>query len=422
VLAFDLVGSNAAVSLFERAISLPFTDRDSQLLSEEMNGRLSSFLPITDRKEFVSLTKFQLAKIYQASGQAEKAQPIIEELAAAYPDGLPSFNLSQFAGQVQAMSGARVVEKRFKQAEAKNTESARYWYDRAQYYKGRNERAEAIEAYERALKLSPLRLHKFGQYDEYDEWRRVVFLSYIDFLNTPVISPEARRLLQSEFEAVRLETIYASFLVGAIRMHWPLFSSAGTDRFWDFLAAQRTWHYSHRELLETMIKGWAGAERGNLWSRAEKLAAGGDPSRSMMLGWAMILNKDSERAVPLLKDAIRRWGADGEKYTAVSLLYQIYIDTDNWKDAEALCLAERHERGVGIDEIRKWALAAARAGAYDEAMRLWRLRANIDRVDLNGLFELARLGLKDRLRSFYRQLAQDDPASWAPKVALQSLD
>jgi hypothetical protein len=316
------------------------------------------------------------------------------------------------------MSGARVVEKRFKQAEAKNTESARYWYDRAQYYKGRNERAEAIEAYERALKLSPLRFNQW----QYDDWRRVVFLSYIDFLNTPVSSPEARRLLQSEFEAVRLETSYAGFLVGAMGRDWTWFSSAGTDRLWDFLASQPRWYDLHRDLLGLMIKSLAGEERSLLWARAEKLTSSGDPSRPMMLGWAMILNADSNRAVPLLKDAIRRWGADGEKYTAVSLLYQIYIDTDNWKDAEALCLAERHERGVGIDEIRKWALAAARAGAYDEAMRLWRLRANIDRGDLNGLFELARLGLKDRLRSFYRQLAQDDPASWAPKVALQSLD
>jgi tetratricopeptide (TPR) repeat protein len=422
VLAFDLADSNAAVSLFERAISLSFTDRDSLLLSEEMNGRLSLFLPITERKEFVSLTKFQLAKIYQTSDQAEKAQKIMEELAAAYPDGLPSFDLSQFAGKVQAISGARVIENRFKQAEVKNTNSAQYWYDRAQYYKGRKERAEAIDAYEKALKLSPLTLHKFGQYDEYGNWRRIVFLDYIDFLDTPVSSPEARRLLQSEFESVRLETAYAGFLVSAMRRHWAWFSSAETDRLWDFLASQTTWYHLHRDLLGWMIKSPAGAERNLLWSRAEKLTASGDPSRSMMLGWAMILNKDSERAVPLLKDAIRRWGADREKYTAVSLLYQIYIDTDNWKDAEALCLAERHERGVGIDEIRKWALAAARAGAYDEAIRLWRLRANIDRGDFNGLSELARLGLKDRLRSFYQQLAQDEPASWAPRAALQSLD
>jgi hypothetical protein len=74
------------------------------------------------------------------------------------------------------------------------------------------------------------------------------------------------------------------------------------------------------------------------------------------------------------------------------------------------------------EESRKWALAAARAGAHDEAMRLWRLKANIDRGNLYGLSELARLGLKERLRSFYRQLAQDDPASWAPKFALQSLE
>jgi hypothetical protein len=35
--------------------------------------------------------------------QAEKAQKIMEELAAAYPDGLPSFDLSQIAGKAQAI-------------------------------------------------------------------------------------------------------------------------------------------------------------------------------------------------------------------------------------------------------------------------------------------------------------------------------
>jgi hypothetical protein len=230
--------------------------------------------------------------------------------------------------------------------------------------------------------------------------------------------------LQSEFEAVRLETSYAGFLVGAMRRHWTWFSSAETDRLWDFLASQLRWHESHRDLLGLMIKGLAGPERNLLWSRAEKLTASGDPSRPMMLGWAMVLNADSNRAVPLLKDAIRRWGADPEKQSAVSLLYQIYIDTDNWKDAEELWIADNNGWRLGgiVEESRKWALAAARAGAHDEAMRLWRLRANIDRGNLYGLSELARLGLKDRLRSFYRQLAQDDPASWAPKVALRSLD
>jgi len=147
--------SDAAISLFKQALSLPFTDRDPQLLCEEMLRRRFSNCPlIYNQKDFASLTKFQMASIYQDSGQAEKAQPIIEELAAAYPEGLPSFNLSEFSGRVQAMSGARVIEKRFKQAEAKNTDSARYWYDRAMYYKGRNERADAIEAFEKALKLS----------------------------------------------------------------------------------------------------------------------------------------------------------------------------------------------------------------------------------------------------------------------------
>lgn len=227
--------------------------------------------------------------------------------------------------------------------------------------------------------------------------------------------------MQSEFEAVRLETSYATYLVSAMISHWTWFSGDKTDRFWDFLAFQTIWYNFHRDLFGLMIKNLADAERSILWTRAEKLAASGDPSRPMMLGWAMVLNGASDRAVPLLKDAIRRGVTD---QMAVSLMYEIYIDKNNWKDAEELWIANNRGRGIGgiLEESRKWALAAARSGAHDEAMRFWRLGANIDRGYLNGISELARLGLKDRLRSFYRQMAEDDPGSWVPNVALKSLD
>jgi hypothetical protein len=72
----------------------------------------------------------------------------------------------------------------------------------------------------------------------------------------------------------------------------------------------------------------------------------------------------------------------------------IYIDTDNWKDAEELWIADNHGRLLGgiVVESRRWALAAARAGARDEAIRLWRRSANSDRGDLNGLFLHQKLG------------------------------
>jgi hypothetical protein len=54
-------------------------------------------------------------------------------------------------------------------------------------------------------------------------------------------------------------------------------------------------------------------------------------------------------------------------------------------------------------------------------MRFWLARANLDRGNFSYLSDLTKLGLKERLRSFYQQLATDDPESWAPMAALQLL-
>jgi len=67
------------------------------------------------------------------------------------------------------------------------------------------------------------------------------------------------------------------------------------------------------------------------------------------------------------------------------------------------------------------ALMAAKAGVYDEALRLWRMKANVDRADLRHLHEMAAAGMNDRLVMFYQQLRRSDPASWVPDAALGQL-
>ena len=416
----------AAISLFERALSLPFTDQDKKLLHENIISRLAnSFGLLNWEKAWRDWTKIELARSYKADDQANKAQPIIEEITAAYPDGLPDLSLSKFAGQVQLASGARVVEGRIEKAEFKNTDSVEYWRARAEYYVGRNEKAEAIEAYERALALAPFVINAVNGTEYYGP-RLGILSAYARFLGGPARSPEAKQMLWDEFDKAPLDSSYAkAVVISMISLEgaYATFFGADGSRLWNFLAAQRQWDSIEKDLLEGMARRHAPSEQDALWDRAEKLANGGSPTRPYVLGSVMMRCEAYLRAIPLLKDAINRLTTDTEKQLATSDLYRAYIQTNNWKAAEEMWPSYYGGPGMRAspEALGEIAVAAARAQAPDEAIRFWRAKANLDRVDFRYLSNLAELGLKERLRSFYQQLAKDDPESWAPKAALQLL-
>jgi tetratricopeptide (TPR) repeat protein len=412
LLGKELAGRSprAAISLFERALSLPFTDQDKKLMDEMIVSHWAYRDTFMNwEKTWRDWTRLELARSYKADDQASKAQPIIEELTAAYPDGLPNIDLIKFAGQVQAASGARVVENRVVKAEVKNTNSVEYWRARAEYYIGRNEKAEAIEAFERALALAPFVINPSGSYSP----RLDILFSYAGFLGGPAKSPEAKQMLWDEFKKLPLDTYYAKRMVSAMTYgeSYTAFFGADVSRLWDFLAAQREWEGVERELLERMARmaqNLSSAEIEALWDRAEKLASGGSPTRVYVLSSVMMRCDAYLRAIPVLKDAINRLTADLEKRLATSDLYRAYIKTNNWKAAEGMwpSLTYMVTSPEALGEI---AVAAAKAQAPDDAMRFWRAKANLNRGDFSYLPDLAKLGLKERLRSFYLQLAKGDP-------------
>ena len=425
LLGIELAGRSprAAISLFERALSLSFTDQDKKLMDEMIVSNWAFRDPFMNwEKAWRDWTKLELAKSYKADDQANKAQPIIEELTAAYPDGIPAYSLSKFAGQVQAASGARVVGTRIEKAEVKNIDSVEYWRTRAEYYVGRNERDKVIEAYERALALTPFVIDRTGSYIE----RLDILFSYARFLGGPANSPEAKQMLWDEIKKAPLDSSYAEAVVSrmiSLGGAYATFFGADGSRLWEFLAAQRQWHSIEQELLEGMAKRLAHAEREALWDRAEKLASGGSPTRPYVLGSVMMLCQAYLRAIPVLKDAINRLPPDTEKSLATSDLYRAYIQTNNWKAAKGMWPS--FHGGMRLEAsseaLGEIAVAAARAQVPDEALRFWRAKANLDRGDFSYLSDLAKLGLKERLQSFYQQLAKDDPESWAPQAALQLL-
>jgi len=71
--------------------------------------------------------------------------------------------------------------------------------------------------------------------------------------------------------------------------------------------------------------------------------------------------------------------------------------------------------------LGEFAVLAARNGAPELAMRLWRAKANLDLTDQAGLDDLAASGLVDRLRDYYAALAKQAPENTFVAVALKKL-
>ena len=67
------------------------------------------------------------------------------------------------------------------------------------------------------------------------------------------------------------------------------------------------------------------------------------------------------------------------------------------------------------------AVAAAQQNALDDAMRLWRMSTNLDRVNLDALPQLAATKLRPQLVAMYSHMKKDDPMSNIPDLALQLL-
>jgi hypothetical protein len=172
-----------------------------------------------------------------------------------------------------------------------------------------------------------------------------------------------------------------------------------------------------------MIRNAPAEEQDALWSRAEELAHPADPSRAKTLGWIMTRMNASARAIPLLVRARETLPEGQEKESVTLTLLEAYLDIADWKGAEAVWPAARAR--LAAREIPEWqgriALAAARAGAKEDALRLWRVKSNLDRSDLRSLPELAGFGLEEQLGNFYRRIGEDDPVSWVPATALQLL-
>lgn len=429
----------AAVPVLQRSLDTPFTVDDERPMRRAYARAMTA---AEHEKALRTSTRLALVDCYRKTGQPDKAQKLMEQVTAESPDGLPPAGLSQLAGQVQAASGARVIEGRIRAAEPENQNSPAYWLGRAGYYAGRKEDRQARDAFERALALAPLDANEpLRGHGNGGVVKSGVLRDYVNYVARVAGNRDAYELAWANLKNVpadhQMTRQIVRFLVYGIGINGDGKTRvflADDERLWTYLAAAAEWDSAEERLVWEMAKAApAGDARERFWRRAEGLAGGADghpadPSRAARLGWVMTRCTDTDRglngrAVPLLKDAVARLKDDDKRQSTAFNLFETYLDLNDWRAAEAVWSDARAR--LTPKERPEWyaklAVAAARAGAADDAMRLWSRAANFDRLHLAPLGDLARAGLADRLNAFYDDMAKSDPASTAPAAALRHL-
>ncbi len=433
----------SAVAYYEQAIAIPVTEPEVREL-----GRLRQvFVPEDQLRAQVGAdAREAMAECLLKLGQKEAAQQRLVEAADIREEhGLRRNAL--LAGQVQAQSGQRTIERRITEAETKSETDPEYWRERAQYFRGRQEPDREEEALKKGLALTKPQLRPEHSGKGFSDLRSLLLSDYARFLSRRGRESEGAALLRQELAAAPAlaeSTVRAAYLLA---FEFSTCVGAEDALLWSWLAKRPVWGYTEERLLWRMLENAAGpaagpsptvspaqggrmAERvpnGKLeeaFAHAEKLAGSGDASRAYTLGWVMNRLRFPKRSTPLLRRAVETAKDKESKDRATFALLESLLDSGDWRAAEAVF--PQASRQLNLREKPLWhsrlALSAAADGQKDDALRLWSRTANASPITLCGLEQLAKLGLRDDLITFYRAMQNEMPASHAPARAIKLLE
>ena len=426
----------AAVRLLEKSLGEPFTDEDAKIVQQFFYSyrSVAPAKKINWEKQLRFWTKRDLAESYKALNQPLAAQPIVEELVNMNDDDIEVRDLHVLAGGVQAGSGHRVVETKILRDEASRRRTAEYWIERTEYYRGRGENRLEWESYRQALMALPN-----DPSDTPAAWQRLeIVRRFAFFLARDTEDEEARRteltkLLKNEFTSAPPDTEYAFRIAELITQNDldldDLRMSLLTNQpelFSRLLDARKEWQNSELALIRDVTNGEAVTEKhtDKIWSELERLVRHPGSTRAYMLAQAMTSKAAWGRAIPLLEGYAKHalptnW--EGYQPDAVRELLTAYSKIGRWRAAEKLVFAQKDVFSDAFaTALSKIAIAAAQESPND-AIRLWRLGANVDRRQMESLKELAARGLKPQLQELYSQMKKEDSQSSIPELALRLL-
>ncbi len=395
--------SRLRIALLRRALALPFTRADAEA------GNNSAWGWGGGERGFRARVKVGLIEAHLDAGDVKEAQVVLEETAAEYPEGIPN----ELAGRVQAASGARVIEGRIRKEEPERGDTVRYWFDRARYFVGRKEAAEAEAAFVKALDLAP----RGNVAAKEGPLRWGVVSDYARWLRDLARRDDAAALLHREIAEADPAGLDASQAVGCLLdLGLGTTVRADDEAMWRFLAARERWEpgaASDAGLLVALFRDEK--TRSGAWDRALALAAGAHPSRNAALAGAAEWMGDLARAILLLEDAHRRLADPGERQRLAPGLYSLYCRSGDWRKAEALMPFPNEEHIAW--QYANLAAAAARAGAPKDAARLWGRYVNFHRGRTEVIDALVQAGARDALIALYESLGKADPeCEYVPRI------
>lgn len=413
----------AGAHFFEQAVKVPLTKEEIRKQSMNYQVFISGE---RIRVGFEAHVRDELAACLLKQGQTGTAQKWMEDANALREKHGLSRN-SYFAGQVQAESGQRVIEKKIKKEEELSKDNPEYWRKRARYYRGRREAAQEEEALKKALALVAPKAQPDRPSKGMVAMRSWIIGDYVHFLIRQKRRDEAVALLRSEIKNAPPNSISSRQAANRLAFDLPKHLNSDDEVLWTWLAAQGKWEHIEERVLLRMLENAPAAARDKHFTRAERLAGEKNPSRLHTLGWIMNRMGHAKRSIPLLEAALKCAEETKGKLLperAAFTLFESYLDTNNWRKAEALFPKAR--RRLTAKEVTDWhgrvAMAASRAGAKDEALRIWKNAASANPSALSNLDQLASTGLRGELRKYYLQLKKDLPGSTVPDKALAILN
>jgi hypothetical protein len=221
------------------------------------------------------------------------------------------------------------------------------------------------------------------------------------------------------------------------RLLGEILSPKTIEAFYERLTAgELGYHFS--DLLEAFLRngGISKAEKEAVLMRMEKTAGNSSDEKALAFYEGLVsaggyfaritpaLNRNLERvenrlaSKNFLEEESYKLHEARHKY--LGLLFRVYRAQNDWQSAENLLLSKTPEDARY--SLASIALTTAQTGAYADAVRLWKLLANLDRRNLNNLEAFAKYEqVKTALREFYLEMQRLEPHSPVPAQALEKL-
>lgn len=410
----ELSNCTTAVVFYRRAVEIPLTREDLGRMEP-----LQKVLSLEDiQKNFSIRVREEMVEcLHKNHNDIEALKWKIEATAMLMTRIIDRKTPS--TGQVQSLSEEESIKKKLKE----NNNDTQYWMKLIAYYHLIRDSNKTEEAMKKALELTSPQPERFlGKGDE--DLRSNLLTGYAYFLMNAKREEEAVALLRNEIEKSPANSMSVIMAVRILESYLEGYIRVDDELLWNWISSRKKWDYEEERLLKRMLEKTNQDNIDKYLTRAEELTKENHPSRAYVLGWIIYTMKFPARSIPLLEYASGITNDTELKERSTFTLFQSYLDIGDWKIAENIFM--NATKRLTSSEVPYWhsrmAVVAAKSGAKEDAIRLWKDTMNFSPYYTNGLDDLVNMGLKDQLVELYQNMQNEMPDSEIPGKALKILE